>query len=79
MKVLIKEKEDKKMFHHTGTTNFSGCQCYKDCSCKNDFKPSEYNYYTVVRRIGTKKQKTTTHANINQANERWEYICSLTF
>ena len=58
-------------------TKFTGCQCYKDCTCNEDFKSSKYDYYTVTRNIGTKKQKTTLHSNLNEANERWDFINNL--
>jgi hypothetical protein len=77
MKTIIKQTESEKMVHHTGITRFSGCQCFKDCTCNEDFNPKSFSYYTVVRRMGTKKQKTTIHNSIEEANERWKYIFEL--
>jgi hypothetical protein len=77
MRTIVKQTDNEKMVHHTGITRFSGCQCFKDCTCNEDFKPAPFDYYTVVRRIGTKKQKTTVHQTIEEANERWDFICLL--
>ena len=77
MRTIVKQTDDKKMVHHTGKTRFTGCQCLKDCTCNEDFKSAPYDYYTVVRRIGTKKQKTTVYQTIDEANERWDFICAL--
>jgi hypothetical protein len=60
MRTIVKQTDNEKMVRHTGITSFSGCQCFKDCTCNEDFKPAPFDYYTVVRRIGTKKQKTYT-------------------
>jgi hypothetical protein len=78
MRVTILQTADKKMVHHFGTTKYSGCQCFGDCYCKEDFKPTRFSYFTVVRRIGTKKQKTTIHPTLCSANERWDFINTLT-
>ena len=76
-KQIVKQLDDKKMVHHYGMTRFQGCQCYKDCTCNNDFKSEPFDYYTVVRRIGSKKQKTTLHSTIEEAEERWKFIVEL--
>jgi hypothetical protein len=70
---IVKENELNVMYHHVGTTSFKGCQCYKDCSCAENFKPVEYDYYTVQR----KGKKTTSHKNLEEANIRWDFVCSL--
>lgn len=72
-KRIVFDNEKNIMFHHTGITRYTGCQCFGDCSCMEDFKPKEYDYYTVVR----KGKKTTWHQDINSANERWEYVNTL--
>lgn len=61
------------MHHHIGETRFIGCQCIKDCTCNEDFTPSEYNYYTVTR----KGVKTTKHETIEDANKRWDNVVLL--
>ena len=50
IKKVIKENELNVMYHHTGITRFTECQCFNDCSCKEDFKPTNYDYYTVKRK-----------------------------
>lgn len=70
----IKENKFNLMRHHTGTTKFTGCQCFKDCSCNDDFKPSNYDYYSVLR----KNKKTTIHKTLQEAEERWIYVNNLT-
>jgi hypothetical protein len=72
---VIKEDELNVLYHHTGITRFRGCQCIKDCSCNEDFKPSNYDYYTVVR----KGKKTTFHNTLQEAEIRWDYVCGLAF
>ena len=72
-RIIIKENDFNIMYIHNGTTKFKGCQCFKDCTCNKYFKPSEYNYYTVCR----KNKKTTTHQTLEEANNRWDYVCSL--
>lgn len=61
------------MYHHTGVTKFTGCQCAKDCFCSEDFVPYNYDYYSVVR----KKKKTTFHNTLEEANERWNVVINL--
>lgn len=70
---IIKENELNVMHHNTGTTSFRGCQCFRDCSCKEDFKPVKYDYYTVKR----KNKKTTIHHTLEEANIRWDFINAL--
>lgn len=72
-KRIVFDNEKNIMFHHTGITRYNGCQCFGDCSCREDFKPKEYDYYTVVR----KGKKTTWHQDVSSANERWEYVNTL--
>lgn len=73
-KEIIKENELNVMYHHTGTTRFAGCQCFRDCSCNEDFTPAYYDYYTVKR----KSKKTTNHRTLEDANVRWAFVCALT-
>lgn len=70
---IIKENEFNVMYHHIGVTRFTGCQCYRDCTCNEDFKPANYDYYTVVR----KNKKTTNHQTLEDANTRWDFLSSL--
>ena len=77
MKTIIKQTESERMIHHTGITRFTGCQCFKDCACKEDFKSVPFDYYTVIRRIGTNKQKTTIHQTLRETEKRWEFIINL--
>lgn len=72
-KEIIKENELNVMYHHTGITRFTGCQCFGDCSCNEDFKPAKYDYYTVKR----KNKKTTNHQTLEAANVRWDFVCAL--
>ena len=73
-KKIIKENELNIMYHHTGMSTRGGCQCFKDCSCYEDFKPAPYDYYTVKR----KNKKTTFHQTLEGALERWEFVLTLT-
>jgi hypothetical protein len=68
MRNIIEETNEYIIYHHTGVTRYSGCQCIKWCSCKEDFIPSEYNYYTVKKKFG--KHKTTSHNTLEEVAER---------
>lgn len=54
---------------------FSGCQCFKDCTCNEDFKPYRYKYYTVKKKFN--KIKTTKHNKLSEAIERIQYLETL--
>tara|TARA_R110000822_G_scaffold125716_5_gene260658 strand:- start:3274 stop:3555 length:282 start_codon:yes stop_codon:yes gene_type:complete len=69
---LIIETENWILRNITGTTNFKGCQCYKNCFCQDDFIPSSYSYFTVKRKNG--RMKTTDHKTIEEAEERCKFI-----
>ena len=56
-------------------TRHRGCQCYKDCSCAEDFKPLPYNYYTVAKKFN--KPKTTAHATLEEARIRIRFLDTL--
>ncbi len=73
MKTIIKQTESNILYHHTGMTRFTGCQCFKDCSCNEDFTPKPYDFYTV-KRIGI---KTTNHFSLEEANIRYGYVNQL--
>jgi hypothetical protein len=70
----IKENNKATMYHYKGKTGFRGCQCFKDCYCKEDFKAEYFEYYSVVRFKNSKKSR---HETIKEANERWEFVNSL--
>jgi hypothetical protein len=72
-KKVIKENKLNIMYHHTGITRFTGCQCIKDCTCNEDFTPAKYDYYTVKR----KNKKTTYHQTLDEANIRWDFVNTL--
>jgi hypothetical protein len=72
-RTIIKQNELNIMYHNVGITTFNGCQCFKDCFCSEDFKPMKYNYYTVQR----KNKKTTRHETLEDANIRWDFVCTL--
>ena len=70
----IKESDKSTMYHYKYNTSFSGCQCLKDCYCKEDFKTETIEYYKIIR---TKNEKGSVHKSIEEANERWEFVNSL--
>lgn len=74
---ILRQEQDRRIVQFYGITKYTGCQCFKDCTCREDFKEEPYNYYVVTRRIGTKKQKTTHHNTMEEVEERWEYIKTL--
>lgn len=73
MKTIVKETPTNIMYHHTGMTTRPGCQCYGDCGCHDNWVSQPYSYYTV-KRIG---KKTTIHQTLEEAEVRWDFICSL--
>ena len=73
MRRIIRQNKENIMYNHIGITEFNGCQCFKDCTCHEDFEPTTYDYYTVKR--GNKK--TTTHQTLEDANVRWDFINNL--
>jgi len=59
----------------TGTTHFKGCQCYKNCTCNEDFITVHYSYYTVKRKTG--RCKTTIHNTLEEAKDRCKFLDKL--
>lgn len=70
---ILKQEGNNVLYHHTGVSKFTGCQCIKDCTCNEDFNPKPYDYYTV-KRTG---KKTTTHFNIEEAEKRFVFVNTL--
>lgn len=56
------------------TATFIGCQCFKDCTCRDEFKPYDFHYYLVKNFVGNKKDKS--YQTLNEANERCNFIIS---
>jgi len=67
-KKLIEQTDIYEVYHHTGKTTFRGCQCFKDCTCNEDFVSEPYDYYTVKKLFN--KIKTTNHHNLESVQER---------
>jgi len=76
MNKLVKREFGNSMYHCTGLTKFTGCQCWRDCTCNEDFIPEKYDYYKIVR-IHMKGVKTTTHTTLKDAEKRWTLVNSL--
>lgn len=60
---IIKTSEKGKIIHHKGTTTYQGCQCFKDCDCRESFIGEMLEYYTVKR----KDKPTKTCATLQEA------------
>jgi len=75
MRVIIEDTKDYTVFHHTGITRFRGCQCFKDCSCNNDFIPEPYDYYTVRKNFN--KHKTTIHSTLEEVELRKQLLLNI--
>lgn len=54
MKTILESHEDYQLVHYSHTIKFQGCQCMKDCTCKEDYKPWKEEYYRVVPTDTTK-------------------------
>tara|TARA_R110001599_G_scaffold109319_1_gene272817 strand:- start:45 stop:269 length:225 start_codon:yes stop_codon:yes gene_type:complete len=72
-KEVIKESEKAIIIHLTGHHKFKGCQCFKDCSCKDDFVPEEIDCYSVTR----KGKNRLFFGSIDEAMKRFNFINSL--
>ena len=54
-----------KLVKNEYTTEYVGCQCYKDCTCKEDFIPESYFVYNLfVREL----QQSFRTKNVNLIN-----------
>ena len=73
MNTVIKENEYNVLLRRNGYTYFRGCQCFKDCGCKEGFKSEEYEHYAVIR----KNKKETIHKTLEEALERWDIVKGL--
>lgn len=72
MKTIIIDNDKVTLFHHTGMTRFTGCQCFKDCSCSEDFTPVYYDYYTVRKKFN--KPSTSNHKTLEEAKNKIEEL-----
>jgi len=54
--------------HRIGYTEFTGCQCWKDCDCKSEFKSNNFDNYSITRT--GKKHKLTIHDTLELAHIR---------
>lgn len=77
MTIIIKQDNEKIMRRYIGRTKFAGCQCRNDCTCREDFKRIEYDYFEIHRVINDRKSKTTSHATRGEAEKRWEFLNKL--
>ena len=75
MKTIIEHTKDYTVYHHKGNTKFNGCQCFKDCTCNEDFKSESYNYYSVRKNFN--KHKTTIHATLKDVAIRKELLLNI--
>ena len=72
---MIKD-EDYILRHTKGNTIFEGCQCYKDCTCHEDFVPESFEYWNV-KNLKSKKMKVSRYSTLEQAKARIEQIKQL--
>ena len=77
MTIIIKQDDEKIMRRFIGRTKFAGCQCRNDCTCCEDFKGLDYDYFQITRVINDRKSKTTAHATREEAEKRWEFLNQL--
>lgn len=77
LKELSNERFD--VFERKGMTRFTGCQCFKDCSCADDFVSCPYHYYEVKRKKygNSVRIKTTYHNTLESLNARIELLNNL--
>lgn len=75
---IIKRTQYYTVYLITGVTKFRGCQCYKDCTCHEDFKSKPYKYWEVKRITSSGRKKTTHHTNIISLKKRLKLLNKLT-
>ena len=75
--ITLSSDSDYTLREHKGLAKFSGCQCFKDCSCKEEYVPVAYWYFTVKNTKSKKRQKTTKHSTLEEAQERIALIKSI--
>ncbi len=73
-RILIKQIGTNKMYHHIGTTRYVGCQCFKDCTCREDFTPRPYDYYTIRRIAKSGKMKTIHETTLEKITRVWDSL-----
>lgn len=72
--ILLKETPEYTIRHYTGHTEFSGCQCFKDCTCHEDFLSEPVDYYTLsINNLTSKRPKSKT-IRYNTLDEIVNYI-----
>lgn len=69
MTTILKFNEDYKLVHYSNTIKFQGCQCTKDCTCREDYKSWTEEYYRVV--------PTDTTKGKGQKFYRYEQACKI--
>ena len=73
MKKVVKENDKAILFVRTGVTTFRGCQCFKDCSCADDFQKKPFTVYEVRR----KNSNLKTYDTLDEAEKRWDLLQTL--
>lgn len=70
-RTILEETDKYILSHHKHTTSYSGCQCFKDCYCRESFKPEHIEFYKVIRK---KKYKSNQYSTLQKAQERIDYL-----
>jgi len=74
-KTMLEEMPEYQLWHEVGITHFNGCQCFKDCNCKEDFVSESYEVWRIRKRVN--KVKTSSHSSLKEAQERIAFIMAL--
>ena len=75
MMTIIEETSEYIVYNHTGVTRYTGCQCIRDCTCKEDFVSYGYNFYSVKKKFG--KHNTTHHNTLDEVKARIEVLMAI--
>ena len=70
--MTVKENARIRLRHIKGTSKFGGCQCFKDCGCKDDFIPVDFEYWIVTKKFN--QPKTSLHNDIESAYDKIRYL-----
>ena len=68
----IEENSNYEIRHYTGSTEFGGCSCFKDCDCRNNFIKQKVEHYTltIIKRTSKKtKSKTFYYDTLEQVQD----------
>lgn len=74
-KIIIEDNKKYTVIHCIGETIHDGCQCFKKCFCRENFRSSPVNFYIVRRK--NKNKTSSDHWDYESLMERLYYLNSI--